>query len=54
MTEDEASLKAGARRKRRIPRSFRDLTPTRAFNPRTFFYEMGLKALVTRRRGEYR
>ena len=54
MTEDEASLKAGARRKRRIPRSFRDLTPTRAFNPKTFFYEMVWKALVTRRRGEYR
>ncbi len=53
MTEEEAALKARARRKRRVPRSFRDLTPTRAFNPRTFFYEMVWKALLTRRKGQY-
>ena len=54
MTDDEAALKARARRKRRIPRSFKELTPTKAFNPRTFFYEMVWKPWVTRRTGEYR
>lgn len=39
------------RPKRRIPRSFKDLTPTNAFNPRTFFREMVWKAFVTRRTG---
>ena len=53
MTDDEEALRARARRKRRIPRSFKELTPTQAFNPRTFFYEMVWKALVTRRRGAY-
>jgi L-ascorbate metabolism protein UlaG (beta-lactamase superfamily) len=38
--------------RRKLPRSFRDLTPTRAFNPRTFFYEMVWKALLTRRVGQ--
>ena len=41
-------------RRRRLPRSFKDLTPTRAFNPATFFYQMVWKALITRRRGEHR
>jgi L-ascorbate metabolism protein UlaG (beta-lactamase superfamily) len=36
---------------RRLPRSFKDLTPTRAFNPRTFFREMVWKALLTPRTG---
>jgi hypothetical protein len=40
---------AGARK--RIPRSFRDLTPSNHFNPRTFFHEMVWKALLTRRSG---
>jgi hypothetical protein len=53
MTDDEAALRARARRQRRIPRSFKDLTPTKAFNPRTFFYEMVWKAFVTRRKGGY-
>ena len=35
----------------RLPRSFKDLTPTKAFNPRTFFYEMVWKVLLTRRKG---
>ena len=30
--------------KQAIPRSFKDLTPSRAFNPRTFFHEMVWKA----------
>lgn len=39
------------RRARRVPRSFRELTPSKAFNPRTFFREMVWKALLTRRTG---
>lgn len=41
----------GRGRQRRIPRSFKELTPTNAFNPRTFFREMVWKALVTKRIG---
>ncbi len=37
-----------------LPRSFKDLTPARHFNPRTFFREMVLKALLTRRTGQCR
>src|SRR5438045_8622372 len=36
----------------RLPRSFKELTPTKAFNPRTFFYEMVWKVLLTRRKGQ--
>ena len=35
-----------------LPRSFKDLTPAKHFNPRTFFREMVWKALLTRRRGQ--
>ncbi len=42
------------RPKRRVPRSFKELTPTNAFNPRTFFHEMVWKALVTRRVGSHK
>jgi L-ascorbate metabolism protein UlaG (beta-lactamase superfamily) len=42
------------RRTRRVPRSFRELTPSKAFNPRTFFREMVWKALLTPRRGAHR
>lgn len=38
-------------KRRRMPRSFKDLTPTNAFNPATFFHEMVWKALLTRRSG---
>jgi L-ascorbate metabolism protein UlaG (beta-lactamase superfamily) len=38
----------------RLPRSFKDLTPAKHFNPRTFFREMVWKALLTRRTGEHR
>ena len=34
-----------------LPRSFKDLTPAKHFNPRTFFREMVWKALLTRRTG---
>ena len=37
-----------------LPRSFKDLTPAKHFNPRTFFHEMVWKALLTRRTGEHR
>ena len=42
------------RRRRRLPRSFKDLTPTHAFSPGAFFYEMVWKALRTRRTGQSR
>jgi L-ascorbate metabolism protein UlaG (beta-lactamase superfamily) len=45
---------SAARKKRRIPRSFKELTPSNHFNPRTFFYEMVWKAWLTRRTGQHR
>jgi len=36
-----------------LPRSFKDLTPAKHFNPRTFFHEMVWKALITRRTGRF-
>jgi L-ascorbate metabolism protein UlaG (beta-lactamase superfamily) len=36
---------------RRVPRSFKELTPSNHFNPRTFFYEMVWKTLLTKRTG---
>jgi len=42
------------RRRRRLPRSFKELTPSNHFNPRTFFYEMVWKALLTPRVGQHR
>ena len=40
--------------RRRLPRSFKELTPCHHFSPRKFFYEMVWKALLTRREGELR
>ena len=37
-----------------LPKSFKDLTPAKHFNPRTFFHEMVLKTLLTRRTGQHR
>ncbi len=37
--------------KRRIPRSFKELTPSNHFSPRTFFRELVWRALVTPRSG---
>lgn len=45
---------APARRRRRLPRSFRDLTPSQSFNPRTFFREMVWKTLLTKRTGHHK
>lgn len=42
------------RARKRLPRSFKELTPSNHFNPRTFFHEMVWKALLTRRTGEHR
>ncbi len=38
-------------RRRRIPRSFKELTPSNHFNPASFFHEMVWKAWLTRRTG---
>jgi L-ascorbate metabolism protein UlaG (beta-lactamase superfamily) len=40
-----------APRRRRIPRSFKELTPSNHFNPASFFHEMVWKAWLTRRTG---
>lgn len=42
------------KRRRRLPRSFKELTPSNHFNPRTFFHEMVWKALLTKRTGQHR
>lgn len=39
---------------RRFPRSFKELTPSNHFNPRTFFREMVWKALLTKRTGQHK
>jgi L-ascorbate metabolism protein UlaG (beta-lactamase superfamily) len=54
MNIDPDSGQQPYRPRRRIPRSFKDLTPTRAFNPRSFFREMVWKAFLTRRTGHPR
>jgi L-ascorbate metabolism protein UlaG (beta-lactamase superfamily) len=41
------------RRRKPLPRSFKDFTPSKHFNPRTFFYEMIWKALLTPRTGQH-
>lgn len=40
--------------RRGLPKSFKDLTPTKAFAPRRFFNEYVLKPLFWRRQGEHR
>lgn len=40
--------------RRKLPRSFKDLTPAKHFNPRTFFQELLLKGWFTKRSGEQR
>jgi L-ascorbate metabolism protein UlaG (beta-lactamase superfamily) len=56
MHKDESGSAPGARarkRRRPLPRSFKDLTPSKHFNPRTFFYELVWKALLTKRTGQH-
>ena len=40
--------------KRKLPKSFKELTPSNHFSPRTFFRELVWKALLTRRTGEHK
>ena len=40
--------------RRKLPRSFKDLTPAKHFNPRTFFQELILKGWFTKRTGQQR
>lgn len=53
MSSATGHSEAGGSPRRKLPRSLKELTPTKAFNPRTFFREMVWKALVTRRAGEH-
>ena len=43
-----------AKRKRRLPRSFKDLTPSKHFKPSTFFHEMIWKTFFTKRTGQHK
>jgi L-ascorbate metabolism protein UlaG (beta-lactamase superfamily) len=43
-----------AKAKRRIPRSLKELTPSKHFAPAQFFRELVWKALLTKRRGEHK
>jgi len=54
MTKQNDTAAAPTRRRGRIPRSFKELTPSNHFNPRTFFYEMVWKALLTPRIGQHK
>jgi len=40
--------------KKKVPKSFKDLTPANHFNPATFFQELVWKALLTKRTGEHK
>jgi L-ascorbate metabolism protein UlaG (beta-lactamase superfamily) len=40
-------------RRQPLPRSFKDLTPSKHFKPRRFFHEMVWKTLLTRRTGQH-
>lgn len=51
MSEEPAKDGGLGRRRRRLPRSFKELTPANHFNPRTFFHEMVWKAWLTERTG---
>src|SRR5260221_11499571 len=54
MIYDSTNPAEPGRRRRGLPRSFKDLTPSNHFNPRTFFYEMVWKALLTPRAGQHK
>jgi L-ascorbate metabolism protein UlaG (beta-lactamase superfamily) len=51
MTKEKSSRPAP---RRKLPRSFKDLTPAKHFNPATFFREMILKGWFTPRHGQPR
>ena len=46
--------KPESKRRRRLPRSFKDLTPSQHFKPSKFFYEMIWKVIFTKRTGQQR
>jgi len=48
----KASSSRPATPRRRLPRSFKDLTPAKHFNPRTFFQELIWKGWFTKRTGQ--
>jgi L-ascorbate metabolism protein UlaG (beta-lactamase superfamily) len=55
MTEPDHNEKTPTPRpRRRLPRSFKELTPANHFAPRKFFHELVLKALLTPRQGEHK
>src|SRR5437588_9617694 len=51
MKAGQGHLHRPSRLRQRLPLSFKELTPTKAFNPRTFFYGMVWKVLLVRRKG---
>ncbi len=53
-TDDHQQSKPPRRGRRKLPRSFKELTPTQAFSPRAYFRQMVWKALLTRRGGQRR
>jgi L-ascorbate metabolism protein UlaG (beta-lactamase superfamily) len=46
-------LSKGPKPRKPLPRSFKELTPSKHFNPRTFFYELIWKTLLTKRVGQH-
>src|SRR4030095_12506489 len=54
MTKDSNHSPENSRPRARLLRSLKELTPSNHFNPRTFFYEMVWKALLTPRTGQHR
>src|SRR5438105_6460926 len=50
---NDPALASKGLRRRKLPKSFKDLTPSKHFNPRTFFYEMVWKTLLTPRIGQH-
>jgi len=52
MKGEHSPVHRPSRQQKKLPRTFKELTPTRAFKPSTFFYEMVWKALLTRREGQ--
>jgi L-ascorbate metabolism protein UlaG (beta-lactamase superfamily) len=54
MNSDPGHPGAPVKPRRRLPRSFKELTPCNHFNPRSFFHEMVWKALLTKRTGRHK
>src|ERR1700722_17579990 len=54
MPKPTVKISRPPRTRQPLPKSFKDLTPSKAFNPRTFFREMVWKAFLTPRHGQHR